>query len=63
MTALNLRETYPSPKQILEENFDTLVSKLKNWSKNKMGIAKANKILEVINNNDTLYKNKFFIKE
>jgi transposase len=56
MTALNLWETYPSPKQILEEDFDTLVTNLKTWSKNKMGIAKANKILEVINNNDTNYQ-------
>lgn len=56
MTALNLWETYPSPKQILEEDFDTLVSNLKTWSKNKMGIAKANTILEVINNNDTNYQ-------
>lgn len=56
MTALNLWETYPSPKQILEEDFDTLVSNLKTWSKNKMGVSKANTILEVINNNDTNYQ-------
>ena len=49
MTALNLWETYPSPKQILEEDFDTLVSNLKTWSK-------AHTILEVINNNDTNYQ-------
>lgn len=55
-TALNLWEKYPSPKQILEEDFDTLVSNLKTWSKNKMGIYKANKIIEVINNNDVAYQ-------
>lgn len=56
MTALNLWETYPSPKQILEEDFNTLVSNLKAWSKNKMGVSKAHTILEVINNNDTNYQ-------
>ena len=56
MTALNLWETYPSPKQILEEDFNTLVSNLKTWSKNKMGVSKAHTILEVINNNDTNYQ-------
>jgi len=55
-TALNLWENYPSPKQILEEDFDTLVSNLKTWSKNKMGVHKANKIIEVINNNDINYQ-------
>ena len=50
MTALNLWETYPSPKQILEEDFNTLVSNLKTWSKNKMGVSKAHTILEVIKN-------------
>ena len=56
MTALNLWETYPSPNQILEEDFDVLVLNLKTWSKNKMGVHKANTILEVIKNNDIHYQ-------
>lgn len=55
-TALNLWETYPNPKQILEEDFDTLVSNLKTWSKSKMGVHKANLILEIINNYDMSYQ-------
>lgn len=55
-TALSLWETYPSPKQILEEDFDTLVTNLKTWSKNKMSISKANQILELVNGYDNQYQ-------
>lgn len=55
-TALNLWETYPNPKQILEEDFDSFVSKLKSWSNNRVGLKKANQILEIIKQYDTTYQ-------
>lgn len=51
-TALNLWETYPSPKQILDEGINALIENLKTWSNKKMGIKKANQILELISQYD-----------
>ena len=45
-------------KQILEENFETLILNMKTWNKNKMGIHKVNKIIEIVNNNDRFIKKK-----
>lgn len=56
ITALNFWEKYPSPQLVLEENFDNLVSNLKSWSRNNMGIYKANKILEIIKTYDNNFQ-------
>lgn len=47
-SALNFWEKYPSPKELLEEDYDTLISNLKEWSHNNARKVKADKILELV---------------
>lgn len=47
-TALQFWLKYPNPQDLLQENFDSLISNLKKWSRGNLGLKKATQIITIV---------------